>query len=66
MSSVSKEGPTPNGGVRSTLFYLDSDGREADAKTATKLVIVEYDAAGAAIHRTYADVPNREPDPAAS
>jgi hypothetical protein len=49
----SQNEPTPNGGVRSTCFYLDDEGNPAEKDVATKAEIVEYDAEGNAIHRTY-------------
>ncbi len=47
------EGPTPNGGVRSTIYYQGADGQPADRDAATRCVIVEYDAQGEEIQRTY-------------
>lgn len=64
MASKSADGPTPNGGVRSTMFFLDDDGREAAEELATRAVIVEYDEAGNPVHRTYGtlDRPAANPD----
>lgn len=59
MASKTINEPTPNGGVKSTLFYLDADGNETTEAAAVRLLIVEYDAAGVAIHRTYATAPAR-------
>lgn len=48
--------PTPNGGVRAEIYYLN-DGLEATEKDrATKCEIVEYDANNEVIHRTYGDI----------
>lgn len=49
----SSDHSTPNGGVRSTIYYLDDAGNPADESVATKAVIHEYDAQGNSIFRTY-------------
>ncbi|HVK10317.1 MAG TPA: hypothetical protein VM597_16240 [Gemmataceae bacterium] len=54
MTQESRDGPTPNGGVRSTIYYLDDAGNPADKESATRCEIVEYDAQGNSIHRTHA------------
>lgn len=59
MTEESREGPTPAGGVRSTLYYQDDHGRPAEKAAATKALGVEYDAEGNAIRRTYFD---RQPE----
>ncbi|HYH66844.1 MAG TPA: hypothetical protein VD866_19275 [Urbifossiella sp.] len=59
MAHKTLDEPTPNGGVKSTLFYLDAAGNETTEAAAVQLLIVEYDAAGKAIHRTYAPAPAR-------
>jgi hypothetical protein len=53
VTEESRPGPTPNGGAKSTMFYLDDAGEPAEREVATQAVIVEYDAQGAPIHRTY-------------
>jgi len=53
VTSESRDGQTPNGGVRSTIFYEDESGSPADKSAATKCVIVEYDAQGNSINRIY-------------
>jgi hypothetical protein len=47
------DSPTPNGGVRSVAYFKDSDGEPADESVATRIEIVEYDADGKEIARTY-------------
>lgn len=59
MASKTIDGATPNGGVKSTLFYLDAAGVETEADKAEKLMIVEYNEAGEPIQRTYADAPRK-------
>jgi hypothetical protein len=49
----SRQGPTPAGGVRSTIYYLDDQRRPADKEKATQAEIIEYDSAGEQIQRTY-------------
>ena len=53
-TSRDSDEPTPNGGVRSTIYFTDDAGEPADESVATRAVIVEYDAKGESIHRTYA------------
>lgn len=52
-TSETREGPTPNGGVRSEAIYSDGKGNLRDKKVATHMEIVEYDAQGNIVHRTY-------------
>jgi hypothetical protein len=47
------EGPTPNGGVRSTAYFLDEHNKPVEQAQATRVEIVEFDASGQEIHRTY-------------
>lgn len=61
MATESRDGPTPNGGVKSTVFFYDSDGNEVDRDRATKATIVEYDSDGNAIHRTYGTLDPQKP-----
>jgi len=49
-------GPTPNGGVRSKAFFQDDEGEPIDQEEATRVEIVEYDAAGDVISRTYGEL----------
>jgi hypothetical protein len=53
VSNESCEGPTPNGGIRSTIYYFDADRNPADKKQATHCEIVEYAADGKELRRTY-------------
>lgn len=52
-STESREGPTPNGGVRSTIVYLDIDNQPADKADAVACVIIEYDDNDDELMRTY-------------
>lgn len=45
--------PTPNGGVRSRIAYLNDAGDLVDESVATAAEIVEFDAAGEQVFRTY-------------
>ena len=49
----SKTGKTPNGGVRSTAFYQDDQGKPADKNKATQVMFVEFDKNDKVINRTY-------------
>src|SRR5262249_55568878 len=49
----SREGPTPNGGVRSEAYYSNDQGEPVDKSVATCIEIVEYDAEGKVVGRTY-------------
>ena len=49
----SREGPTPNGGVRSEAYYSNDQGEPVDKSVATRIEIVEYDAEGKVVGRTY-------------
>jgi hypothetical protein len=55
-----REGPTPRGGVRSVMYYLDADGKPCPKEEAVAAEAVEYDKDGDAIARTYL---TRQPDP---
>lgn len=55
------DGPTPNGGAYSIAYFLD-DHRDPVAKDeATAMEIIEFDADGEQVHRTYMAKP--KPDP---
>lgn len=49
-----RDGPTPNGGVKSRAFYLDDEGNPADKGVATAVKIEELNAEGEPFFRTYA------------
>lgn len=49
----SREGKTPNGGTQSVAYYLDDKGRPAEKKVATNIEVIELDAKGNEVHRTY-------------
>ena len=53
MTSERREGPTPNGGVASVAYYTDESGVLVDKSRASRVEIVELDATGNEIHRTY-------------
>lgn len=45
--------PTPNGGVRSEVYYLDDENNMVDEKVATRCEVVELDKDGDIVHRTF-------------
>jgi hypothetical protein len=47
------KGPTPAGGVRSRIDYLNDAGESVPKSKSTKAVIVEFDANGNPIRTTY-------------
>lgn len=60
VTEESREGPTPNGGVRSTIYYTDDEGRPADKRVATQTMIAEFGADGTVVHRTYGHLQRRD------
>lgn len=64
MTEESRDHATPNGGVKSTAYYLDDAGQPAEKDVATQMRIVEYNDAGEPIFRTYGKL-NRPTAPAA-
>lgn len=48
-----REGPTPNGGVKSVVYYRGPDGSPAEKGQAVAAEIVEYGADGSVVGRTY-------------
>ncbi len=52
-TSKSKEGPTPNGGVRSTITFFDDNGQPVEQEEATTAIGIEYGKDGNQIQRTY-------------
>ncbi len=53
MTSESRDGSTPNGGVRSVVYYMDDTWNPVEKEDATQAEISEMDADGKVIHRTY-------------
>jgi hypothetical protein len=53
MKTDTRDGPTPNGGVKSRICYSDDDGNLVDKEVATRARIVEYNEAGGS--RTFCD-----------
>ncbi len=53
--STSREikGKTPNGGVRSVINFRDAEGNPVEESRAVAAEILEYDADGRNINRTY-------------
>lgn len=49
----SHEGRTPRGGVKSTIFYMDENRAPCEKEDAVQAEIVEYDAQGRHVGRTY-------------
>ena len=56
MSETRTEGPTPAGGAYAIAYWFDSDGRPCEPADARSVEVVEYDEAGHAIARTYAEL----------
>ena len=54
VTSETCDHPTPNGGIRSVIYYLNSDGKPAEKDAATQAEIVELGEDGEVVHRTYA------------
>ena len=55
-TSETCDDPTPNGGIRSEIYYLDSAGEPAEKEDATRAEIVELGVDGEVVHRTYAQL----------
>lgn len=47
------DGPTPNGGDYSEVYFLTNDDVLTDESRATKAEVVEYTTGGKLVHRTY-------------
>jgi hypothetical protein len=56
------EGKTPGGGVRSRINFLDADGNPAEESQAVRAEIIEYDARGNQVGRTYGDLDREDYD----
>jgi len=52
----SLDGPTPNGGVKSTIYFQNAKGELVDESDATAAEIVEFDANDNQIFRTYMEI----------
>lgn len=52
-SSERREGPTPNGGAYSIMYYRDADGTPVEKSEATQAEAIEFNAADEQIFRTY-------------
>lgn len=52
-TSREDEGPTPHGGVKVRLIFLDDDDNNVDESVATRVELVELDAGGQQVWRTY-------------
>lgn len=55
-TSETIHGPTPAGGTSATIHYLDDAGQPVEKDVATRAEIVEVDAAGQVVARTYLTV----------
>jgi hypothetical protein len=51
-----RTGPTPAGGVRSEIIYLDENDELVDKEVAKRVEIIEYDRDDKVIRRTYGEV----------
>jgi hypothetical protein len=51
-TSKTVKGPTPNGGVKSTMLFSDGNGNAVDQSEATMAEVIEYAADGTEIKRT--------------
>jgi hypothetical protein len=56
MTEERTEGPTPNGGAYAIAYFQDADGQPVTKDKAVKVEIVEFDASGKAIWRTYGEI----------
>jgi len=56
ITSERRDGPTPNGGDYSEIFYFDDDGNSVDKTEATKAVVKEYKNDGTVINEIFADI----------
>lgn len=51
-----REGKTPNGGVRSEIYYQDEHGNPTDKHKAKRAWIRELDAKGNLVHETFGTI----------
>jgi hypothetical protein len=57
-TSEERIGPTPNGGVRSVAYFRDRKGNLCPKAEAAAMEVVEFDASGRAVFRTYMQIGN--------
>lgn len=58
-TSERTEGPTPNGGASAVAYFRDRDGRPCRKADAAAMEVIELDASGTAIFRTYLQIPSK-------
>ena len=58
ITSERKDGPTPNGGDYSEIFYFDDDGNSVDKSAATKVIIRECKNDGTLVKEIFATINN--------
>jgi hypothetical protein len=51
-TSKTVEGPTPNGGVKSTMLFSNGEGNAVDESVATMAEVIEYAEDGTEVKRT--------------
>ena len=56
ITSERRDGPTPNGGAYSIVYYLDDGGNPAGKDEASSTEIAEFDSEGNEIFRTYGNL----------
>lgn len=61
-TTETRTGPTPNGGVRSEAMYRDAAGNPVDKSEAYHVEILEFDAHGTVVARTYLSIPGSGAD----
>lgn len=62
MTSETREGPTPNGGTKSVIYYRDDKGNPAEKDVATQAEIVEMNDDDKVVHRTYGTIGKKKED----
>lgn len=67
-TSEQRDGPTPNGGVKSVAHFFNADRSPTEKSNAVLIEIVEFDASGEVVGRTYLTRPGvpSSPSPASS
>lgn len=50
------DGPTPNGGAYTVITYYDIEHKRVDEEVATHAELVEFDANGEQVLRTYVEL----------